>query len=55
MALKTKNKNKNNGISNYRDLWGVVGQIRERVARLEAEMAIGLFVLLGILLKLLFG
>lgn len=46
---------KNNGIGNSRDLWAAVSKIRERLARLEAEMAIGLVVLLGILVKLLFA
>jgi hypothetical protein len=51
MTVKAKSKN-NNGITSHRDMWGVIGKMRERLARLEAQMAIALVLLVGILLKL---
>lgn len=52
MTVETKPGKNNNGISSHREMWSVIGKMRERLARLEAQMAIALVLLLGILLKL---
>ena len=53
--MSVEAKRRNNHINNSRELWGVVGKMRERLARLEAEMAIGLAILVCVLAKLLFA
>ncbi len=54
MVVESKSKNQND-ISNHRDLWNVVGRIREDVARMKAENRIALALLAAIILKLLFA
>ena len=54
MAVETKNRNQND-ITNHRDLWKVVGRIREDVAGLKRENRISLALLAAIILKLLFA
>jgi hypothetical protein len=54
MVVESKSRNQNN-ITNHRDLWAVVGRIREDVARMKAEIRIALVLLAAIIAKLLFA
>lgn len=51
MTVETKQK-PNNGISSHREMWGVIGKMRERLARLEAQMAIAIGLLVAIVIML---
>ena len=48
MVVESKTKNEND-INNYRDMWKVVGRIREDVARMKAELRISLVLLAAII------